>query len=612
LAVGRRRYQLKQQNLMKTIPHLTETDIRSLATTQSWTRGEDYYYSNRVENVVWRDGLLTAEVEGSEYEPYIVQIRFDEQEIRSTDCTCPYDWGGDCKHIIAALLYLCRQRDDIDQRPAVADLIANLNRDQLAVILLDLSSLHPAIIDDIERSLPLAVPSGPTSSTPALPQVDTNLLRRQIRAELRTSIKSGYDSWGEEAFYDSDLGVALEPVIEQARAYLERGEARMALTLLKAAAQAWEDGIDSLDEYVRDSFEDVANEFTIGLGEIWAEVLLTADLSTEELQEWKDTLAELLETIYGGSSLEIAVTAAEHGWTYPPLVAAMQGTITEKGAWDEEAPFYADELAQIRLRILAQRGKFEEYLNLAKAEGQFMLYLHMLVKQEQSDQAIAEAIQYLVAPEDIHALARTLADHDEIEKAFQLAQHGLELEESRGKAGLAEWLRDQAEKHQQPDLALKAARRALTENVTLENYQALQRILGDGWKTLREEALQITAQGKSADYKADIYLYEKMYDQAIAVVDQAVWFSNIDKVIEAVKAEYPEWAFRQCQKRAEAIMDAGQAKNYHVAAEWLRRGRDILLSAGENDMWDTYLARVREKHQRKYKLMPMLRELGGN
>jgi len=597
---------------MKTIPHLTENDIRSLATTQSWTRGEDYYYSNRVENVVWRDGLLTAEVEGSEYEPYIVQIRFDEGEIRSTDCTCPYDWGGDCKHIIATLLYLCRRRDDIAQRPAVADLIANLSRDQLAEIILDLSLVHPAIIDDIERSLPLAVPGEPTSSKTELSQVDTNLLRRQIKAELRTSIKSGYDSWGEEAFYDSDLGAALEPAIEQARAYLERGEARKALAILEAATLAWEDGIDSLDEYVRDSFEDVANEFTIDLVEIWAEALLAADLSREELQQWQELLAELAETIYGGSSLEIAITAAEHGWTYPPLVAAMQGNITEKGAWEEEAPFYADELARIRLRILDQQGKFQEYLNLAQAEGQFMLYLHMLVKQGQSDQAIAEAVQYLVTPEKIHALARTLVDHDEIEKAFQLAQHGLELKESRGKAGLAAWLRDQAEKHQQLALALNAARRALAENVTLKNYQALQRISRDGWKTLREEALQVTAGGKSADHKADIYLYEKLFKQAIAVVDQATWFSDIDKVIEAVRVDYPEWAFRQCRKRAEAIMDSGQAKNYRVAAEWLRRGRDILLSAGENDMWDAYLAQVMDKHQRKYKLMPMLRELGGS
>jgi len=594
---------------MKTIPNLTEADIRPLATDQSWARGQEYYHSNYVENVVWRDGLLTAEVEGSEYEPYIIQVRFDGNKIRSTDCTCPYDWGGDCKHIVAMLLYLCHRRDDIEQRPAVADLIAKLNRDQLSDLLIELSSSYPAIVDEIERSLPLVVPGKPAPSTPELTQIDVNLLRRQIKAELRTSIKSGYDDWGEEAFYDSDLGAALEPAIAQAQSYIERGEPRTALVILETATNAWDDGIDSLDEYVRDSFEDVAEEFTLELGILWAEALLIADLSPEERQTWRDKLDELADTIFGGSSLEIAVTAAEQGWIYPPLVAAMQGNITEKGAWEDEAPDYADDLAKIRLRILEQRGRFQEYLNLAQAEGQFMPYLHMLVKQGQSSEAMDEAIQYLISPDDIHALVRTLAEHSEIEKAFQLAQHGLTLDETRGKAVLAEWLRDQAEIHQQPDLALEAARRALTESVTLENYQALQRVSGDTWEMLRAEALEITTQGKSAEQQADIYLYEKMYKQAIAVVDQAAWFSNIDKVIEAVKVDYPEWAFRQCRKRAEAIMDAGKAQNYHVAAEWLRRGRDILQSAGKKDMWDVYLDQIMDKHQRKYKLMPMLRKL---
>ena len=239
---------------MKTIPHLTEADIRPLATDQSWARGENYYFSNSVENIVWRDGLLTAEVEGSEYEPYIVQVRFDDGKIRSTHCTCPYDWSGDCKHIIATLLYLCHRHDEIDQRPALADLLAKLDREQLVEILLDLSASYPAIVDDIERSLPLIVADKSPSSTSELSSIDTHLLRRQIKAELRTSIKSGYDSWGEEAFYDSDLGAALEPALAQVQAYLDRGESRTALAVLEIATTAWDDGVDSLDEYVRESF----------------------------------------------------------------------------------------------------------------------------------------------------------------------------------------------------------------------------------------------------------------------------------------------------------------------------------------------------------------------
>jgi len=137
--------------MMMNIPQITEADIRPLATDQSWSRGEDYYYSYRVEAIIWRDGLLIAEVEGSEYEPYIVQVEFDGNQICSTNCTCPYDWDGDCKHIIAALLYLCHRRDDIEQRPSVNELIASLSHSQLIELITDLSCLHPAIIEDIER-----------------------------------------------------------------------------------------------------------------------------------------------------------------------------------------------------------------------------------------------------------------------------------------------------------------------------------------------------------------------------------------------------------------------------------------------------------------------------
>ena len=291
---------------MKTIPHLIEADIRPRSSDRSWARGQDYYYGSCVENVIWRDGFLTAEVQGSEYEPYIVQVRFDGKKIRSTDCTCPYDWGGDCKHIIAVLLYLCHRRDDIEQRPALADLIANLNREQLAELIIDLSVSYPAILDHFERNLPLVVSGESASSTPESAQLDTKLLRRQIKAELRASIKSGYDSWGEEAFYDSNLSVALEPALAQVQSYLDQGKPRTALAILETATIAWEDGIYSLDNYVRNSFEDVADEFTFELGRMWAETLLMADLSSEERQQWQEKLEEIADTIYGLSLIHIS------------------------------------------------------------------------------------------------------------------------------------------------------------------------------------------------------------------------------------------------------------------------------------------------------------------
>ena len=596
--------------MMNALPALTEDAVRARASQQSFARGRDYFESSNVIEVTWRDGQLSAQVQGSDWETYIVRVRFDGQEIGDTDCTCSYDWGGDCKHIVAVLLFLVQNPELIEQRPLITDLLNPLSREQLVDMLLELTDDFPAIIDTLESlatraTLLKEAPQTPTGQTP----IDFNLLRRHIKAELRASLQTGYDGWGEDRFYDSDLGSALEPALEQAQSYLNAGDPRSALAILETSAGAWDEGISSLDEFVQDAFEDFAEEFTSPLAELWAEALLSTDLTVDERAYWIEVLDDHSQSLYGGGSLELALAAAQQGWDYPPLVAVLQGEVTEKGAWEGEPPDYGDLLAEIRLRVLERRGQLQEYLYLAEAEGQFMLYLNMLVRLGETDKAVGEAMESLTRPEDFLELVRSIAKHDTINKAFSLAQHGLGLKSTHGTAELAVWLRDQALRHRRNDLALWAAQRALAEKVSLQNYRRLQEITGSEWERLKPEALKIVAADISPDNQVDVYLYEKMYPQAIETVGSAGWFYQIDKVIEAVKAQYPEWAFEQCSHRADQIMDAGHAKDYAVAADWLRRGRDILVAAGMHARWDDHLSALMETHQRKYKLMPMLQNL---
>lgn len=68
-------------------------------------RGEDYYHSGQVESVDWEGDHVTAEVSGSEEEPYLVNLDFSEDgELEDWFCDCPYDWGPVCKHTVAVLL----------------------------------------------------------------------------------------------------------------------------------------------------------------------------------------------------------------------------------------------------------------------------------------------------------------------------------------------------------------------------------------------------------------------------------------------------------------------------------------------------------------------------
>lgn len=602
---------------MAGLPSLTEDRIRKRATPQSWERGLDYFHGDAVLSAIWRDGLLIAEVQGSQYEPYRVVVEFGpDGEIVDTECTCPYDWGGDCKHIIATLLYLVRRPQEVEQRPSLSDLLSGLSREQLVELVQNLARIHPEVVEDVEDFVraptpPAVAPGAPSPTAPTLPPpVDLAVLQRQIRADLRARERELREMYYED-YYEEDiaLGEALYPAMEHVRALLDAGDARSALAVLEAATVAWIEGCGRLDPDLLEDWEGDWDEDLREFGRLWAEALLLADLTPQERARWEERLEDWANTMPGGSALEIAVTAAAQGWDYPPLVAVFQGHITEKGAWEDEVPEFADDLAVIRLSILERQGRFEEYLNLAEAEGQFLLYLQMLVRLGRSDQAFAEAWEYLSEPTEILTVAQTLAEHGQTELALNLAAHGLTQKSAQGRAALASWLRDQAQAQGQTELALQAAWQALRDDTCPENYRWLQEHLGKEWPSRRAEALQIVASSDDFQGAVEIYLAEQMYREAMALADRYPWRVDVDSVIEAVKAEFPDWAFRQCGRRAEEIMDAGKAGQYDEAVRWLRRGRDILLAAGRKAEWDAYLQSLLEKHHKKYKLVPMLKTL---
>jgi len=87
---------------------LTEKQIRERASDQSFRKGQDYYDTGAIYNPARQSipgGVtLTAQCEGTSAPSYRLQVELDGGGVRSTSCTCPYDWGGDCKHIVALLL----------------------------------------------------------------------------------------------------------------------------------------------------------------------------------------------------------------------------------------------------------------------------------------------------------------------------------------------------------------------------------------------------------------------------------------------------------------------------------------------------------------------------
>ena len=108
------------------------------------SRGQDYYHRGHVESIEYDEGHVTAEVSGSEGEPYMVDIDFDEDgEVEAWDCDCPYDWGPVCKHTVAVLLALQaetpeeRSQEAAAAKSSVRELVERAEKEQLASLILE-------------------------------------------------------------------------------------------------------------------------------------------------------------------------------------------------------------------------------------------------------------------------------------------------------------------------------------------------------------------------------------------------------------------------------------------------------------------------------------------
>ncbi|MGN0632720.1 MAG: SNF2-related protein [Oscillospiraceae bacterium] len=70
------------------------------------SRGRQYYQARKVSNFEYtEDGTVSATVKGTA--SYKVRLHINEDgNISDQRCTCPFDWGGECKHIAAVLMVL--------------------------------------------------------------------------------------------------------------------------------------------------------------------------------------------------------------------------------------------------------------------------------------------------------------------------------------------------------------------------------------------------------------------------------------------------------------------------------------------------------------------------
>ena len=155
---------------------LTKRQIEERAYGKSFHRGEILYETGAISSPVRRGDEISARCRGSYPEPYRVWATFIDAEIAAVSCSCEYDWGGDCKHIVALLLTYLHEPERFQQRKTLRDELMSREKRDLIDIIEEMIVRYPDLEEIVER----------TSIDNSQNQIiDLQAIRRELKGALQ-------------------------------------------------------------------------------------------------------------------------------------------------------------------------------------------------------------------------------------------------------------------------------------------------------------------------------------------------------------------------------------------------------------------------------------------
>jgi hypothetical protein len=230
---------------------ITIQKIRELCTAQSFSRGEEYHSEGLVRNLRKKGNKVTATVRGTD--DYRVEANITRNTIDAS-CTCPYDWGGYCKHIVATLLGLVdkislNMEDGEADQSVIQAKISDLSREELLEFISDELRQNPYLEENLAIYL--------TAKSAGVKDL------RSLKAEIRRLYQSRADSY---EFVKYGIHINFTPYYSLAEKLEKKGRfleaAKIYLALSEVIAENMYN-VDDSDGYYGEEFtqciEDLAD-----------------------------------------------------------------------------------------------------------------------------------------------------------------------------------------------------------------------------------------------------------------------------------------------------------------------------------------------------------------
>jgi len=228
----------------------SEQTALELAEYSSFQKGREYFEDGCVTKL-WREGdLYKAKVQGTHHYTVIFQIKDDRLE---AICSCPYAYGGICKHAVAAILAFSEspdfidatiQRQDVNSKDEIRKLVDLASKGQLRTFVQQQLEQSSGLIDDLRIFLQGQKATDTTLSAHKerirhkLDQLDMDDLLNQWYAE-----DDNYYDYQSE--YAPDFGPALADVTKP---FFDKAEKYLASRNIEECYKLYQALFEALDE----------------------------------------------------------------------------------------------------------------------------------------------------------------------------------------------------------------------------------------------------------------------------------------------------------------------------------------------------------------------------
>lgn len=136
-----------------TDPHFEEGDIIELCAPKVFARGQQLFDDDALSETVRQGNELRAFCEGSDLEPYRLSVKLTAQGIGAMSCSCPYEYGGPCKHLVGLLLTWVHTPESFQEEAELLPQLRKRKSDELAQLIVQLVEIEPKLRSFVRQHL---------------------------------------------------------------------------------------------------------------------------------------------------------------------------------------------------------------------------------------------------------------------------------------------------------------------------------------------------------------------------------------------------------------------------------------------------------------------------